>query len=258
MKWFRWIALAVALLVAAAGLFYWFLPASVAVPMLARRAHGLVLDDLSGTLWDGRAGRVALVDGRELGAATWRLGRDAILGRANLDLHLDGRAGRFDGHLERSVDDRMTWSSVDFRLDAAALAGVGLPPDLVPAGVVEGRIPRAELQGNWPVVLDADIAWRKAALRTPEGYIGLGRLGLKAASVGGVLRATLSDDGEGSLAVNAVLAASPLGWRIEGKLVPRLSDSALSHLIARFGPLGRDGSVNLQRKAGLAPQIATP
>lgn len=256
MKWFRWIALAVALLVAAAGLFYWFLPAAVAVPMLASRAHGLVVDDLSGTLWNGRAGRVALVDGRELGAATWQLGRDAILGRTNLDLHLDGRAGRFDGHLARSMDDRMTWSGVDFRLDAAALAGMGLPPDLVPGGIVEGRIPRAELQGNWPVVLDAEIAWQKAALRTPEGYIALGRLCLKAASVGGVLRANLSDDGEGSLAVNAALAASPLGWRIEGKLVPRLSDSALSHLIARFGPLGRDGSVNLQRKAGLAPQIS--
>jgi general secretion pathway protein N len=255
LKWFRWIALALAVLVAAAGLFYWFLPASVAVPVLARRAHGLVLEDLSGTLWNGRAGRVALADGRELGTATWRLGRDAILGRANLDLHLDGRAGRFDGHLERGADDRTTWTGVDFRLDAVALVGLGLPPDLVPSGVVEGRIPRAELQGNWPLVLDADIAWRKAALRTPEGYIALGGLGLKAASIGGVLRATLGDDGQGSLAVHAVLAASPLGWRMEGRLAPRLSDSALSHLIARFGPVGRDGSVNLQRKAGLAPSI---
>lgn len=256
MKWFCWVALVFAVLVAAAGLFYWFLPASVAVPLLARRAHGVVLEELSGTLWDGRAGRVALVDGRELGAATWRLGRDAILGRTHLDIHLDGRAGRFDGHLDRGADDRMTWTGVDFRLEAAALAGMGLPPDLVPAGVVEGKVPRADLQGNWPLALEADIAWRKAALRTPEGYIALGGLALKAASAGGVLRATVEDDGEGSLAVKAALAASPLGWRIEGRLVPRLSDSALSHLIARFGPLGRDGSVTLQRKAGLAPAIA--
>lgn len=255
MKWFRWIALVVALLALAAGLFYWFLPASVAVPFVARRAHGLVLDELSGTVWNGRAGRVATVDGRELGAVTWRLGRDAILGRTHLDIHLDGRAGRFDGHLDSTGGDRMTWSGIDFRLDAAALTGPALPPELVPVGIVEGRIPRAELQGNWPVSLDADIAWRKAALRTPEGYITLGGLGLKATSLGGVLRATLSDDGEGSLAVSATLAASPLGWRMEGKLAPRIADSALTHLIARFGPIGRDGSVNLQRKAGLAPSI---
>jgi general secretion pathway protein N len=255
LKWFRWIALVVALLALSVGLFYWFLPASVAVPFVTRGAHGLVLDELSGTVWNGRAGRVATVDGRELGVATWRLGRDVILGRTHLDLHLDGRAGRFEGHLESTVRDRMTWSGVDFRLDAAALAGPALPPELVPVGVVEGRIPHAELQGNWPVDLEADIGWRKAAVRTPEGYVTLGGIGLKASSMGGVLRATLADDGEGSLAVNALLAASPLGWRMEGKLTPRIADSALSHLIARFGPVGRDGSVNLQRKAGLAPSI---
>lgn len=255
MKWFRWFALVVVLFVAVAGVFYWFLPASVAVPLLARRAHGVELRDLSGTLWNGRAGRVATADGRELGSLTWRLGRAAILGRVDLDLHLDGRAGRFDGHLDRTGPDAMTWSGVDFRLDAAALAGPMMPPGVVPAGVVEGRIPRAELQGNWPVALDADVAWRKASIRTPEGDVTLGGIALTTGASGGVMRATITDDGEGSLAVNATLAASPLGWRMEGKLVPRVDDSALAHLIARFGPPGRDGSVNLQRKAGLAPRI---
>lgn len=254
MKWFRWIVLAVALLAAAGGLFYWFLPASVAVPLLARRTHGLGFEGLSGTLWNGRADRVLLADGRELGTATWRLGRQAILGRTDLDMHLEGRAGHFDGHMDKSEADRVTLTGVSFRLDAAALAGMGSTDDLVPSGVVEGRIPHAELQGNWPMTLEAAIVWKKAALRTPEGYISLGGLLLDAASTGGVLRATLRDDGEGSLAANAVLAASPLGWRIDGKLAPRLSDSALSHLIARFGPVGRDGSVNLQRKVGLAPR----
>jgi len=253
LKWLRRVALIVVVLLLVSGLLYWFLPASLAVPFAASRAKGLVLDDLSGTLWDGRAGRVTGRDGRELGSATWRLGRDAILGRIHLDLHLEGRAGRFDGHLERTDPDAMHWTGIDFRLDAAALAGPALPPELLPMGVVDGQIPRADLQGNWPVALDADIHWRAAAIRTPEGYVALGGLALKAASVGGVLRATLADDGKGSLAVDAALAASPLGWRLDGKLVPRVADSALSHLIARFGPIGRNGSVNLQRKAGLAP-----
>ncbi|SEW17400.1 type II secretion system protein N [Luteibacter sp. 329MFSha] len=255
MRGFRWFAAIVVLLVAAAGVFYWFLPAGIAVPLLARKAPGLVLGDLSGTLWDGRAGRVATADGRELGAATWRLGRDAILGRIHLDLHLDGRAGRFDGHLDRTGPDAVTWSAVDFRLDAAAVAAAMMPAGTVPAGVVEGRVPRAELQGNWPVALDADVAWRKASVRTPEGDVTLGGIALKANVASGVMRATVGDDGSGSLAVDAVLAASPLGWRMEGKLVPRVSDSALTRLIARFGPVARDGSVNLQRKAGLAPRI---
>ncbi|MET0936431.1 MAG: type II secretion system protein N [Luteibacter sp.] len=255
MKWFRRIGLVVVLLAFAAGLFYWFMPAGVAASLLARRAHGFVLEDVSGTVWDGRAGKVTTVDGRELGALTWRLGRDAILGRTHLDLHLDGRAGRFDGHMERPDPDHMTWTGIDFRLDAGALAGPALPPELVPMGVIEGKVPRAELQGNWPVALDADVLWRAAALKTPEGHIALGGIALKAASESGILRATLDDDGQGSLAVKAAIAASPLGWRLDGRLAPRVADTALSHLIARFGPVGRDGAVNLQRKAGLAPSI---
>lgn len=255
MKWFRWLLLAVALLVAAAGLLFWFMPARLAVPMLARRNHAFLVEDVSGTLWDGRAGRVSTADGRELGAARWRLGRDAALGRLHLDLHLDGRAGRFDGHLDRTGPDALIWTDVDFRLDAAALAGPMLPAGNVPTGVVEGRIPRAQLQGNWPVALEADLAWNKAAVRTPEGDVALGGIALKANASGGVVRATVKDDGEGSLKIDATVAASPLGWRMDGRLAPRIADSALTHLIARFGPVGRDGSVNLQRKAGLAPRI---
>lgn len=255
MKWFRWIGLTVVLLALGAGLLYWFLPASVAAAFITARAHGLVLEDVSGTAWDGRAGRVATASGRELGELRWRLGRDAILGRTHLDIHLNGQSGRFDGHLDRTDPDRMTWTGVDFRLDAAVLTGPALPPELVPVGVVEGTVPRAELQNNWPMALDADVRWRAAAVKTPEGHVALGGIALKARSDAGVLRADLRDDGQGSLAVTAALAGSPLGWRFQGRLVPRIADSALTHLIARFGPVARDGSVTLQRKAGLAPTL---
>jgi general secretion pathway protein N len=256
LKWLRRIGLVVLVLALAASAFYWFLPASVAVPFVARRARGLVLDDLSGTLWQGRAGRVATREGLDLGTVTWTLGRDVILGRTHLDIHLDGRSGRFDGHMEQTQSDIVQWSGVDFRLDAAALSGPGLPRELIPVGVVEGKIPQAELQGNWPLLLDADVNWRAAAVKTPEGHVPLGGIVFKAHSSAGVLHATLADNGDGSLAVDARLAASPLGWRLDGALVPRLRDTALTHLIARFGPVRPDGSVSLARKAGLAPAVS--
>jgi len=256
LKWLRRIGLVVVVLLLAGALLFWFLPASLAVPLLASKARGVVLDDLSGTLWNGRAGRVATADGRTLGSVEWHLGREAILGRTHAQVHLDGPVGRFDGLVDRTDADHTVWSAVDFRLDAAALAGPSLPRELAPLGVVEGRIPRAEMQGNWPVTLDAEVNWVAAVVRTPDGVVNLGAITLKAASQGGVLRATLADDGKGTLGVQAVLAASPLGWRMQGRLVPRIADTALSHLIARFGPVGRDGTVNLQRKAGLAPPIS--
>ena len=152
MKWFRRIALAVALLVAAAGLFYWFMPASVAVPLLAARTHGLVLGEVSGSLWDGRAARVATADGRELGSLNWQLGRGVILGRLRLDFRLEGRAGRVQGHVERGDGDRMTWTGFDFRLDAAALAGPALPAELVPMGSA-GAKAMAILRGEADIYL---------------------------------------------------------------------------------------------------------
>jgi general secretion pathway protein N len=253
LKWFRRIAVAIVLLALCAGVFYWFLPARLAASFIEQRARGLTLDGVSGTAWDGHAARVVSAGGHDLGALDWTLGRDAILGRIHLGLHLEGASGRVDAHIDRTEPDRTLLSGIDFRLDAAALAGPALPRELVPRGTVEGRVPRAELQGNWPLELDAEVRWLRAAVTTPEGYVDLGGIALEAQSRAGVLRGRLADDGDGALGVDAALAGSPLGWRLAGKLAPRIQDTALTHLIARFGPVGRDGNVILDRKAGLAP-----
>ncbi|MDF3982338.1 type II secretion system protein N [Luteibacter sp. PPL201] len=253
LKWFRRIVIAIALLALGAGLFYLFLPARVVAALIEQRAHGLTLDGVSGTAWDGHAARVVSAGGRDLGVLEWRLGRDAILGRIHLDIHLQGAAGRVDAHVERTQPGLTRLSGVAFRLDAGALAGPALPRELVPQGTIEGTVPRADLQDNWPMTLDADARWRDAAVRTPEGVVALGGMAFKANSRAGVLRAALKDDGDGSLRVDLGVAGSPLGWRMDGVLAPRIADTALTHLIARFGPVGRDGTVVFHRKAGLAP-----
>ena len=124
MKWFRRIGLVVVLLAFAAGLFYWFMPAGVATSLLARRAHGFVLDDVSGTVWDGRAGKVTTIDGRELGALTWHLG--VMPSRPHPSgYEPDGRAGRFRG-TSTARRGPMVWTGVDFRLAHGLV--VALPP----------------------------------------------------------------------------------------------------------------------------------
>jgi hypothetical protein len=60
----------------AAALLWWF-PARWAMPWLRGALHGLDVRQVSGTLWDGRAGQLLTRDGRALGAVRWQLSRGA-------------------------------------------------------------------------------------------------------------------------------------------------------------------------------------
>ncbi|TCV94011.1 general secretion pathway protein N [Luteibacter rhizovicinus] len=253
MKWIRWVVLCVVLLIVAAGLLFWFMPARVALPLLSKRMHGMSFEGLSGSVWQGHADRVVLSDGAVLGTADWQLGREVVLGRTHLLLHVAGARGRFDGRYDQVTADSRAWHDVTFHLDAAALAGQPLAGDLHPRGTLDGQVSEAVFQGNWPMTLNGEVSWADAAIQTPEGHIVLGGLKLQATSASGFLRGTLADDGSGSLATKGDIAASPLGWRADVLLRPRIADTALRHLIARFGPVGPDGSVHIQRKAGLVP-----
>jgi general secretion pathway protein N len=256
LKWWRRIGWVVLCVVIVGGALVAFMPARLGLLLAGRSLRGLVLKDVDGTVWSGRAGQVLASDGRLLGSLEWQLERSALWGDLHLDAHLNGPVGRFDGHLDRSGRDVTTWRDIDLRMDAAALTQAIALRDTRPAGVVEGRIERLQLQGNWPVDLKAALRWRAATVDTAQGHVVLGELHLDAESHDGVLRASVADDGQGPLDVDARLAASPLGWRLDGRLSPRVRDRALADFIARFGQPGRDGSVNLYRKAGLAPAEA--
>ena len=69
-----------AVLLLAAVALLWWLPARWALPWLQPSLHGLRLQQVSGTLWDGSAGQVLAPSGYVLGRLRWRLSRRAVLG----------------------------------------------------------------------------------------------------------------------------------------------------------------------------------
>ncbi|MBB3225738.1 general secretion pathway protein N [Luteibacter sp. Sphag1AF] len=251
MKWIRWVVVIVLFLCVTLGLLYWFLPASLAVGLLGSRLHGMTFSGVSGSLWKGHAQSIVLPDGVALGAADWELGRDVVLGRTHLVLHIEGPSGRFDGRYDQVTADSRAWHDVSFDMDAAVLTpAMG---DLRPRGRLSGNVPEALMQGSWPMTMRANLHWADASVGTPEGQVMLGRLDLDASSAAGVVKATLGDDGNGSVQIRGAMMASPIGWRGQLTLKPRIADTATRHFIARYGVPGADGTVHIQRKAGLAP-----
>jgi general secretion pathway protein N len=237
----------------AVALLFWFLPARWVVGIVEPRLQGLSLTDVSGSLWHGRAGRVTTADGQSLGTLDWTLDRDVVLGRTHATFRVDGPTGRFSGRFERTQADRSEWRDVDFSLQAGAFARFPAVSAFAPRGILEGKLPQASLQGNWPLSLAGDVRWRDASVQTEQGRVPLGNLSLRLAGSGGVLRVDLDDDGKGPLAVRGGLDASPLGWRLDLRLHPRIGDTALTQLLARLGPPSADGGTIIRKQAGLVP-----
>ncbi len=253
MKLSKWVLAALpALLVVAAALF-WFLPASWVVGAMEARLHGMRIEGPSGSVWDGHADRVVTTDGLMLGALDWTLGREAALGRTHATGRLQGPLGHVAWRFDRVQADLSDWREVDFRWDARVFASHPSLRAFDPRGTLEGRIPQASLQGSWPMTLNGEATWRDASLQMPEGRVPLGNLRLGMTSAGGVLHVRLDEDGSGPLDVKGTLDAIPLGWRLDVRMRPRTVDTALSHLLARFGPPSADGSTIIHRQAGLAP-----
>ncbi len=249
----RKILAAVAAVALAAALLLWWLPARWALPLLQPSLHGLRLQQVGGTLWDGRAGRVLSTDGHDLGRLQWQLSHRILLGRAELRVDFAGPQFAFSGQVRKLPAGRMEWSGLQARAELSALADPRLRLPLgQPRGELVLRADHALLQGGWPLRMRAELQWRQAAMRTKGGDVALGGLHGQVTAQGGVIHAQWQDDGQGPLRTSGALQLSPLGWRLQGELQPRQGDSALRRWLATLGQPDAGGTIHLERSGGLA------
>ncbi|HWU77995.1 MAG TPA: type II secretion system protein N [Rhodanobacter sp.] len=237
--------LLVALLVA-------FLPARWVMPWLQPQLHGVRLQQVHGSVWDGEASVTTGADGSLQGRLHWRLSRRLLLGQLHAQWQFDGLQLKSSGVVRRLPDKRIELQAVSLDADLAVL---GLPSDPQlgqPRGTLQVSVAHALLQGGWPLQLQARADWSKAAMHTADGDVSLGDLRLQAQSQGGVVMAQANDDGRGPLQVRGQLQLSPLGWRLDAILHARHTDPLLQHWLNRLGKPAGDGSVHIQRQGGLA------
>lgn len=236
----------------AAGVLLEALPAAVISHFLPPFVQ---LRDLSGTVWHGTAGRIA-VDGREAGALEWRLHPLALLrGAADLDVHWVDRGLSLDA------------SALMRRhgLRARRVRGDGPIADLGAFGVALGwrgtaHLDLRELATDYARIesIDGDLRLAKLASPTIAGGANLGSylvlLGTGAAPADGdsgsdgTLRASVADTG-GPLRLRANLTVDTAARRatISGTLAARPGASAaIVAAVAQMAELrGRDAAGNV-------------
>ncbi|MFN3842102.1 MAG: type II secretion system protein N [Rehaibacterium terrae] len=200
------------------------LPASVALRPVEAHVPGLRFEEVSGTVWRGRAGR-ALIGAHDYGRLQWRAHPLALL-RGALAADIDWQGG--DRHARGRVAygfGVLRAEAVRAEFPASLLQRVLDTPVLQPHGRVEVHVARAEFAGREPRRLEGDAVWREAAVsgaaRAALGDIHA-RFGLRPdGGVGGVL-----DDAGGPLALAGEFRADAAGYRAELRLDARAPDVA--------------------------------
>ncbi|MFC5438128.1 type II secretion system protein N [Rhodanobacter umsongensis] len=258
MNYLRKSLLGLGVLLLTAAVLLWFLPARWALPWIEPQLHGLRLQQVQGSVWDGRAAEVTAPDGGVLGQLQWRLSRLALLGQLRLQLRFNGPQLHVSGTMARLPGDRIALDDANMRGDLSALHIDPGPPWGQPRGELQLSVDQAVLQGGWPLKLHGQAHWRHAVMHTSRGDVVLGELEMQAQAHGGVIEAQLRDDGNGPLHVDGQWQLSPLGWRLDATLRPRQTDPSLRHWLAGLGPASPDGSVPVHRSGGLAATSLAP
>lgn len=256
MKTLRIVLAGLAAFLLALAALVWFMPASMALPLMQSRLHGLQFEHVSGTIWQGQAVQVSTAGGPSLGSVAWTLSRRAIIGDIQLGLDFRQPQLQLHGQMHRLSPTQDEWRDVTLHVDMALLA---LQPWLhgQPQGQLDVHIAQAQLQGNWPMQVEATGHWSQAAIHTVQGTFPLGALSLNVSGQSGVLQATLNDDGTGPLQTAGRLSFSPLGWDLSMDLKPLRSDPAFLHWLHTLGTPAPDGSVRLRYRGGLT-QLNVP
>ncbi|MEO5830877.1 MAG: type II secretion system protein N [Rhodanobacter sp.] len=239
-------------LLVTAAMLLWFLPARWVLPWIESQLHGIQLQQVSGSVWNGRAGALKAADAKTLGQLQWRLSRWILLGQPCMHVRFDGPQLMFSADLKRLPSDEVAVQDASVRLTAATDDHPLATPWGQPRGELQVLMPHALLRAGWPMQMDAQATWRDAVMRTPQGDVALGELHATVQARGGVIGAQLHDSGSGPLQLAGELQLSPIGWRLDATLRARQTNPLLRRWLATLGTPIADGSVHIQRRGGLA------
>jgi len=227
------------------------MPARFAVDMLGARLGPLQLQDVSGTIWNGRAGST-VAHGRPLGALDWKVHPRALLG-ARLDLDLGLQGSEFDGRTFASLSgSTLRLRDAVLFMDAQRLQPAIDIPALQMRGRVEIRLAEAELVAGFPRQLRGEAYWRDAAVAgAAEALLGTLSARFQTAADGAVI-GTLQDEG-GPLSLDGQFRAGLTGYEADALLVARDGNPQVIEALRHVGEPQADGSSLLQIRGRLLP-----
>ena len=242
MRLLRNLLLSLLVLVLLAGVALWTLPAQLAYRWAAPELGPVRLDDISGTLWDGRAGRLS-VFGQALGGLEWRLDKAPLLGgRLRGQLRLSGGQVEASGGVVREPGGLLRASAVDFRLPAALAEPALDIPALHLQGEIVGRLDEAVVRGGWVEGARGQARWTQAGV-SGKAEARFGDLLLDfAAQPDGSIKGTVKDDTSSNLAVDGQFVVRAAQFDAQASLSARNEDQTLREALLYIGEPQANGS----------------
>lgn len=233
------------LLVIAAGVLLWTLPAEVAYRQVADAGFPVTLSGVRGSVWDGHADAVGFM-GRDLGEVNWEIARLPLLrGIARADLRLRGVDIDAVGKLARYRNGALDLEGVRIQFPAQLLQpALDIPLD--PAGLVNISIDTARLHDGRLSNTIGTARWTGVALSRGQGLQLPDILGDFASRDDGSIAGSVHDDGRGALEVSGTFAFNPLGYDLRVRLAPRHADDLRTReMLQHLGEQQPDGSTLL-------------
>ncbi|GMU42243.1 MAG: type II secretion system protein N [Xanthomonadales bacterium] len=250
-KTWWWIALAG--LLALAGVLMATFPAQLAWRWWGERAPDLKLNGVSGTVWNGQAVRASL-RGHALGRLQWRIAPLSLLrGRPAAQLSLDGDGLKLDADLADAGEGRVRIEHLEVDADANWLAPALAIPALEPTGRLRVRGASLTLAANgWPEALEARIEWIEAGVRGTV-VARLGTLMIDARGRDGRIQANIADGGDGEVEIRGSALIDQGSYRSEVVLLPRVAAGPVVEALRWIGEPRPEGGRLLRIEGRIEP-----
>jgi general secretion pathway protein N len=146
------------------GLIAAFLPASVALGWMEGRMGGVKLENVSGSVWNGRAEQLTVRE-RPLGAASWSISPWALLSRRlDADVTVDGPELKAAGFVSIDKPGNLQLRSMQLSLDAQRMQPALDIPALQLRGKVDFDLREVVVVQYFPTRIEGSAVWRDAAV----------------------------------------------------------------------------------------------
>ena len=248
MKRLRWLWILAALAIVF-GIMLATFPARLALSALLPDTAALQLEDVSGSIWNGRAGRV-MYRGEEQGRLAWRLHAGSLLlGRIQTSIDLVGNDLEAVATIGRR-GEQVRIGAAHLTLPARRFDPVLDIPTLQLTGTIRIDIEELELQNRVPTALKGSATWRDAGV-IGEEQASFGTLGANFGALpGGGFGGELADQG-GPLALDGHFRTTILGYEAEAILRARDDNPQVTRALSRIGQVQPDGSVLFRVQGGV-------
>ncbi|HET9049553.1 MAG TPA: type II secretion system protein N [Chiayiivirga sp.] len=224
-------------------------PAKYAFAMVLPDNSTVQVQDVSGSIWNGQAGKVS-VGGQELGQVQWTLQALPLLrGQASVAATIDGPILRGTTTVEATTH-QIHLSDSRFTVSASRLEPLLDIPALHLTGNVNIDLDELRLENRIPTALAGRARWTDAGVTGAEQAVFGTILATFGALPTGGFGGDVSDEG-GPLAVKGSFKTGLLGFQAEAHLQARDGNPQVTRALAHIGQVQEDGSVLFRVEGGL-------